>query len=177
VAILTALALRPLTHDRLGWLLSYQYVDRDGTFATVGPARTTVGWHQLLSTDGYVRPASWLEVHGKLAWQRNEGPASSLSTDTYLWQGRAQFAMSRFFDAAFEERYLYQPASDSHRNGTAAEMGYWPIADIRLALGFNFKDTRDPFGRDLQGRDKGAYFTLSTKLSHIFDLFGSRPRE
>ena len=45
------------------------------------------------------------------------------------------------------------------------EMGFWPLADIRIAVGYNFRDTRDPLGRDLQGRDKGVYLTLSTKLS------------
>ena len=83
--------------------------------------------------------------------------------------------MSRWIDGAIEERYIWQPASDSHRNGTALEIGFWPIADARVALGYNFQDTRDPYGRDLQGRDKGVYLTLSTKLSHLFDLFGSKP--
>ena len=69
------------------------------------------------------------------------------------------------FDGAIEERYIYQPASDSHRDGTAMEVGFWPLADARIAVGYNFHDTRDPYGRDLQGRDKGVYLTLSTKLS------------
>jgi hypothetical protein len=30
-------------------------------------------------------------------------------------------------------------------------------------------------GRDLQGRDKGFYLTISTKLSPLFDLMGSTP--
>jgi len=59
--------------------------------------------------------------------------------------------------------------------GTAAEVGFWPIADLRLAGGYHFQDTRDPNGRDLQGRDKGVYATLSTKLSRIFNLLGSAP--
>ncbi len=165
--------MRPATNDRLGWLLSYQYVDRDVPLQTVAPGRSSSGWRHLFSTDGYAQPLQWLELHGKFAWQRSE--VIDLRTDTYLWQARGQFALSRFVDAAIEERYLYQPASSSHREGTAMEIGFWPLADIRIAVGYNFRDTRDPFGRDLQGRDKGAYLTLSTKLSRLFDLIGSRP--
>jgi hypothetical protein len=64
---------------------------------------------------------------------------------------------------------------DSSRSTVAAELGFWPIADLRLGLGYNFRDTTDPFGRDRQGRPRGAYVTLSTKLAHLFDLLGSTP--
>ena len=36
-AFLAALALRPLTNDRVGWLLSYQYVDGGASLPTVAP--------------------------------------------------------------------------------------------------------------------------------------------
>jgi uncharacterized repeat protein (TIGR01451 family) len=174
-AFMAALALRPSTNDRLGWLLSYQFVDRGLLLLpTVAPGNSTTGWRHLLSTDGYVQPLQMLELHGKFTWQQTDD-LLGLSTDTYLWQGRAQVMLSKRFDGAIEQRYIWQPVTDSHRNGTALEVGFWPIADARVALGYNFHDTRDPYGRDLQGRDKGVYVTLSTKLSYLFDLFGSRP--
>ena len=64
--------------------------------------------------------------------------------------------LSKRFDGALEQRYIWQPTTDSHRNGTALEIGFWPIADARVAVGYNFNDSRDPYGRDLQGRDKGV---------------------
>jgi hypothetical protein len=173
VAVLTAVAVRPATNDRVGWLLSYQFIDRDLASPVVAPGRASGDWRHLLSTDGYAQPLQWLQIHAKFAWQRTD--AIVLTTDTYLSQLRVQTAISRWADAAFEERYLNQPASDSHREGTALEVGFWPMADFRVAVGYNFRDTRDPLGRDSQGRDKGAYLTLSTKLSKLFDLFGSRP--
>jgi hypothetical protein len=174
IAALAAFAVRPAGHDRIGWLLSYQFADVNRTRQTVAPGRVVLGWRHLLSTDGYVQPVSWLTLHGKFAWQRSEN-AGLLVTDTYLTQARVQFAITRHVDAAFEERYLHQPASSSHREGTALEVGVWPLADFRIAVGYNFRDTQDPLGRDLQGRDRGVYLTLSTKLSRLFDLFGSEP--
>jgi hypothetical protein len=174
LAALAAFAIRPAGHDRVGWLLSYQYADAGRTRQTVAPGRLVLGWRHLLSTDAYGQPVSWLTLHGKFAWQRSENDGV-LVTDTYLAQGRLQMAISRYVDAAFEERYLHQPASRSHREGTAFEIGAWPVADFRIAVGYNFRDTRDPSGRDLQGRDRGVYLTLSTKLSRLFDLFGNRP--
>ena len=174
VSALAALALRPASNDRVGWLLSYQFVNRDASLPTVAPGRSTTTWRHLASTDGYVQPLKWLQLHGKFAWQRTD-VISGISTDTYLSQGRLQIALSRFVDAAIEDRYIYQPESDSSRQGLAAEIGFWPLADIRAAVGYNVYDTRDPLGRDLQGRDQGVYVTLSTKLSHLFNLFGSRP--
>jgi hypothetical protein len=118
MAFIAATAVRPATNDKLGWLLSYQYVNRDLGLLAVAPGRTTAGWRHLLSTDGYVQPVGWLQLHAKLAWQRTDailGP----STDTYLSQGRVQMALGRFVDTAIETRYIDQPTSQSHRTGTA----------------------------------------------------------
>jgi hypothetical protein len=155
-------------------LFSYQYFDRDGTLQAFGAVRAGSAWRHRLSTDGYVQPLRRLELFGKFAWE--EAPLSgSDAVDTYLGQARAQFTLFRFVDAAIEQRYIRQPVTDSSRSSAGTEIGVWPIADLRLALGYHFQDTRDPFGRDLQGSDKGIYATISTKLSRIFNLMGTAP--
>jgi hypothetical protein len=94
---------------------------------------------------------------------------------TYLVQGRGQVTLHRLVDAAFEARYLRQQVTDSSRRGSGLEIGIWPVPDLRAALGYSFEDTRDPAGRDLEGRARGFYVTLSTKLSRLFNLMGSTP--
>ena len=170
--MMLAFAVRPATNDHLGWLMSYQFLNRDNSTTVTVPGLSVLTWRHLLSTDGYFQPVRRLEFHGKGTWQRSEAPAG-FATDTYLTQGRVQLSFSRWVDSAFEERYIWQPQSDSHRTGSGAEVGFWPLADFRLALGYSFQDTRDPYGRDSQGRAKGAYFTISTKLSRLFDLLGT----
>jgi uncharacterized repeat protein (TIGR01451 family) len=174
VGVLGALALRPLSHDRLGLLLSYQYYDRDGRLQTFGPATTASAWRHRGTADGYVQPLRRLIVHGKVGWEQVPS-AGREPVNTYLGQGRVQITLLRFLDAAVEERYIRQPASDSSRRSTGAEIGVWPIADLRVAIGYHFQDTRDPYGRDLQGSDAGIYAAVSTKLSRLFNLLGSAP--
>jgi hypothetical protein len=172
--VLGGLALRPTGGDAVGVLLSYRL--QDSTHPLV--LFDAISVHQRasrLSTDGYWRPLGWLELYGKGGWQRLDVPLSALVTDTYLAQGRVQVSFSRWVDAALENRYLAQPITDSSRSTLAAEIGIWPIADFRVGFGYNFRDTTDPFHRDEQGRPQGFYFTLSTKLAHLFDLLGSAP--
>jgi hypothetical protein len=173
VSVLTALAVRPITNERAGLLLSYQYVDRDLPIQAFGQSRNALEWRHRLSTDGYVQPLRRLDLHGKFAWQR----ANDLdqSAGTYLGQARARIVLHRFVDAAIEERYIWQPFTDTSRRGSAAEIGFWPAADLRAAVGYSFDDSRDPLGRDLEGRARGVYVTLSTKLSRLFNLLGSTP--
>ena len=148
-------------------------VDRDQSGLPVAVPRDTLGWRQGLSTDGYVSPLRRLELHGKMAWLQADGVAPFVNT--YLVQGRAQVTIQRFVDAALESRYIREPSTHTSRRGTSAEAGFWPAPDFRVALGYSFDDTRDPFGRDREGRDQGVYLTLSTKLSRLFDLMGSKP--
>ncbi|HEY7290045.1 MAG TPA: DUF11 domain-containing protein [Vicinamibacterales bacterium] len=174
VSFLGALALRPLNNDRTGVLLSYQYFDRDATLPTFGPTTAAAAWRHRLSTDGYVRPLRRLELYGKLGWEQDQ-PTIGDVVNTFLGQGRLQFTISRWIDAAFEERVIWQRSTDSDRSSAGTEIGFWPIADLRLALGYHFQDTRDPYGRDLQGSARGIYGTVSTKLSRLFNLMGSTP--
>jgi hypothetical protein len=172
--VLGGLALRPTGGDAVGLLLSYRLDDSTSPL----PLFDALSVHQRasrVSTDAYWRPVGWLELYGKSGWQRVSVPLSLLVTDTYLVQGRMQVSISRWVDAALENRYIAQPVTDSSRSTVALELGLWPIADLRVGFGYNFRDTTDPFNRDQQGRPKGAYFTLSTKLARLFDLLGSAP--
>jgi len=46
------------------------------------------------------------------------------------------------------------------------------FADVRFAVGYNFTTATEPDGI-LLVRPRGFYFTISTKLSNLFDLFGT----
>jgi uncharacterized repeat protein (TIGR01451 family) len=168
------LAVRPVGSDAAGLLLSYQRTDLARNQLFVVPTRIA-DRHSSLSTDGYWRPISWLELYGKGAWQEITLPLTGQRTNTYLGQGRLQVALNRWIDMAVEQRWLHQRDTDTTRNTAAMEVGVWPIADLRLGVGFNFRDTTDPFGRDRQGRSQGVYMTISSKLAHLFDLLGSTP--
>ena len=47
------------------------------------------------------------------------------------------------------------------------------FSDIRLAVGYNFTTANEPGDSLLLTTPRGFYFTISTKLSNLFDLFGT----
>jgi hypothetical protein len=55
-----------------------------------------------------------------------------------------------------------------------AEVGYWLLPDLRVGAGYNFTGVREPLGNLAAGPSKsGFYFTFSSKLSNLFNLFGN----
>ena len=56
---------------------------------------------------------------------------------------------------------------------SAAEVGYWLTKDLRVGTGYRFAG-REALWRGA-GNDvkRGVYFTISTKISNLFDLFGT----
>lgn len=169
-----ALAYRPLTSDRAGVLVSFTHrsLAQDG-FNGVAPTRDRL---DSLSTDGYFQATDRLELYGRLALRFNANGQADLpfvSTFTYLTQGRAQYRLTSRVDWAAEMRRLTQPSSGTHRSSYGMEMGFWALPDLRVGLGYNFNVTGEPFGVTALPTRRGFYFTLSSKLSNLFDLFGT----
>jgi hypothetical protein len=97
-----------------------------------------------------------------------------VSTLTYLTQGRVQYRLTRRLDWAGEARLLFQPSSETWRSSYGTELGFWVIPDLRLGLGYNFANSGEPAGsRGTLGARRGFYFAISSKLSNLFDLFGT----
>ena len=44
---------------------------------------------------------------------------------------------------------------------------------MRLGVGYNFTAAKEPAGSQLLPTRRGFYFTISSKLSNLFDLFGT----
>jgi hypothetical protein len=75
-------------------------------------------------------------------------------------------------DWAVETRLLFQPSSNTMRSVYATEAGFWVLPDMRLGIGYNLTAAKEPAGGVLPTR-RGFYFTISSKLSNLFDLFGT----
>ena len=171
---MAALALRPLESDRVGLLFSYNHKSLmlDGTNG-LEPTRDRL---DSLSTDGYYQMTKALELYGRFALRFNANGQSDLafvSTLSYLAQARAQYRLNARLDWAGEARFLVQPSSGTSRTVYGTELGYWLMPDLRLGLGYNFSITGEPAGSRLIPARRGFYFTISSKLSNLFDLFGT----
>ena len=170
-----AIAYRPTESDRYGLLFSYRHrsLMQDGING-VAPTRQRA---DVLSTDGYYQATDNLELYGRFALKISaDGDARLVyvSTFTYMAQGRAQYRLGRYFDLAGEMRYMIQPASGSRSSSTGAEIGFWATPDLRLGGGYNFSSSFDaPGSQTFNNARRGFYFTISSKLFNLFDLFGT----
>jgi hypothetical protein len=169
-----ALAIRPLKSDRVGLLFSYTHrslMQSDVTRKEVTSDRT-----DSVSADGYNQVTKRLEVYGRFALRFNangQPQVPFVSILTFLTQARAQYLLTERFDVAFETRLLFQPSSGTRRSVYATEAGFWVLPDLRLGGGYNFTAAKEPAeARGLPTR-RGFYFTISSKLSNLFDLFGT----
>lgn len=170
---MAALAIRPISSDRSGLLFSYTHRSMTQSLNALTPTRDR---SDSLSTDGYHQLTNRLELYGRVAMRFGANGQPELpyvSTLSFMTQARAQYLLARRFDWAVETRLLFQPSSGTSRSTYATELGYWLLPDLRLAGGYNFTAAKEPKGSALLPGRRGFYFTISSKLSNLFDLFGT----
>ena len=171
---LAALAFRPLKSDRAGLLFSFNHraISQSGTTG-LAASRDRL---DTIATDGYYQATNRLELYGRFAlrFAANGEPALPfVSTLTYLAQARAQYRLTSRVDWAGETRLILQPSSRTSRSVYGTELGFWVMPDLRLGLGYNFTRAGEPGLDNSMPRKQGFYFTISSKLSSLFDLFGT----
>ncbi|HEX5708386.1 MAG TPA: hypothetical protein VFX96_13870 [Pyrinomonadaceae bacterium] len=172
-----ALAWRPLHTDRVGLLFSYtrRAVEQEGVEGKEGTRDAA----DVLSSDAYFQATRDLELYGRFALKFSDTGTPDLarvSSLTYLMQGRAAYRVGRYFDLAAETRQLFGVSTGTRRTSYGAEVGYWVLPDLRLGGGYNWTAAREPIVDTFVRGRSGFYFTISSKLSNLFDLFGT-PRE
>ena len=169
-----ALAWRPLHTDRVGLLFSYtrRQLSQEG----LDGAASTYDRADVLSSDAFYQLTKNVELYGRFALRFSDNGSAELvrvSSLAYLAQGRASYRLGRYFDLAAETRMLFAPSSATRRNSFGTELGYWVLPDLRLGGGYNWTRAVEPAGGASIGGRRGFYFTISSKLSNLFDLFGT----
>ncbi|MEA2206224.1 MAG: hypothetical protein QOE77_3000 [Blastocatellia bacterium] len=170
---MAAVAIRPATSDRMGLLFSYTRRARELSGTTnLGATRDRL---DSLTTDAFFQLTQRLELSGRLAARLNsdQQQQTPVATLTYLTQGRMQYRFAKQFDLAAEMRALIQANSGTAKKSYAGELGFWPLPDLRLGAGYNFALATEPQGNIIGGTRRGFYFNISTKLSNLFNLFGT----
>jgi uncharacterized repeat protein (TIGR01451 family) len=169
-----ALAWRPLHRDSVGLLFSY--TRRDLSQQNGAGQGETRDRSDTLSTDGYYQATRNVELYGRFALKFGDTSSLGLarvSTLTYMTQGRAVYRLGRYVDVAGEGRWLAQPASSTARASFGSEVGFWVLPDLRAGGGYNWTGASEPGAFGLSPARRGFYFTISSKLSNLFDLFGT----
>ncbi|HQU82246.1 MAG TPA: SdrD B-like domain-containing protein [Pyrinomonadaceae bacterium] len=174
-----ATAFRPLRSDRYAFLFSYNQreISQDGQTVNGVQQDALRDRYHTLSYDEFVQVSDGLEVYGRFALRFNGNGNNSTeyaSALTMLGQLRAQQKFGKFFDLAGEGRWLNQPSSATFRRSFGTEFGVWALPDLRFGVGYNFTDrvyANDTYQNNRFQR--GTYFTITTKLSNLFNLFGT----
>jgi hypothetical protein len=171
---LAALAIRPLKTDRAGLLFSFNHRSLEQSILDGAPA--TRDRLNTAAADGYYQATKRLELYGRFALRFAANGREDLpfvSTLTYLSQARVQYRLTTRFDWAAEARLIWQPSSQTQRSTYGTELGFWALPDLRLGLGYNFNAANEPAGVSPLPTRRGFYFAISSKLSSLFDLFGT----
>jgi uncharacterized repeat protein (TIGR01451 family) len=175
----SAVAYRPIDSDKYALLFSYNQRSMMQTGADINgiAQKATRDRSDSLSSDGLYQVNEGLELYGRFALRFNgNGNNSTVYTSalTYLAQVRAQQRINNYLDFAVQGRWLAQPVTGTRRMSAGTEVGYWLLPDLRLGAGYNFTDVRESQGIFAVKPERGGfYFTISSKLSNIFDLFGT----
>ncbi|MCU1267074.1 MAG: hypothetical protein JWM21_3392 [Acidobacteria bacterium] len=171
---LAALAIRPLDSDRAGLLFSFNH--RSLEQSSVAGLAATRDRLDTAATDGYYQATKRLELYGRVALRLTANGQPTLpfvSTITYLTQARAQYRLTSRLDWAAETRVILQRASQTQRSVYGTELGFWALPDLRAGIGYNFTRAGEPGLNTGIPQKQGVYFTISSKLSNLFDLFGT----
>jgi hypothetical protein len=169
-----ALAWRPLHRDSVGLLFSY--TRRDLSQQNGAGQGETRDRSDTLSSDGYYQATRNVELYGRFALKFGDTNSLGLArvlTLTYMSQGRAVYRLGRYVDVAGEGRWLAQPASRTARASFGSELGFWVMPDLRLGGGYNWTGASEPGNFGMGAARRGFYFTISSKLSNLFDVFGT----
>ena len=90
-----------------------------------------------------------------------------------MTQGRALYELGGAWDVALEGQWKYQPSTFSRQTAAAGELGYWLTPDFRIGGGYRFAGTDQRSRADGPELKRGFYFSFTSKLSNLFDLFGT----
>jgi len=180
---LAAVAVRPRKSDRGGLPFSYNLNAYDRNLKApdgkADPASFTLSRESAhtFSADGFFQVLKNLELYGRAAYRRSSSGGAAgmptVTTGTLLFQSRLQYRFSRSFDAAVEGRWMDQRASATRRTSSGAEIGYWPLPDLRLGVGYNFTGGVNQLAVPGAPVRRGFYCSITTKLSRLFNLFGT----
>ncbi len=175
-----AAAYRPLSSDKYAMLFSYNRRSnmQDGTIVNDIRQSAVRDRSDSLSADGLYQVNSNTELYGRFALRFNGNGNTTnayASAMTMLGQVRVQERLSNNFDAALEGRWLAQANSGTFRRSAGAEIGFWATPDVRFGLGYNFTQTgaANPSATGERQFRGGVYFTITTKLANLFNLFGT----
>ncbi len=165
-------AYRPQDSDEINALAKMAYVsDRNSQIAT--PIRQD---RYIFSVHSYWQIEKHIGLASRFATRfvRDDDATfdEGVSTQTYFFQSRAEYAYTNEISGILDARYIYMSPTSEGAFGLAAEVDYLVYQNIQLGVGYILKNYSDADFGFLDYQYHNLYFALHAKFSE--DIFNWR---
>jgi uncharacterized repeat protein (TIGR01451 family) len=159
---LIGLAYRPVSSDKLNFLVKLQGLKGDGALAAGSPlARSYLG---ILEAN--YEPAPRLHLLGRLATKESRDliEGESYSSRAWLTEARGLVDIGQRYNAGITARVMEQVTTGSRVTGLGLEGGYRLVRDTWLVGGYNFTGLSEADFGDGDRRNAGPFFAVRFKF-------------
>lgn len=165
-------AYRPEGSDQINVLAKLAYVsDRNSQIAV--PERQD---RYILSAHSYWQVNPRIGVGSRFAtryvWDQDTAFDEDITTQTYFFQSRGEFAWNLKLSSILDARYIYLHPLGEGTFGLATEVDYLVYKNLQFGVGYILKNYSDPDFAFLDYQYHNLYFTLHAKFSE--DIFNWR---
>ncbi len=160
-------AYRDYDSNQLDMLAKLEYRLDDNNTGDDTYQRDTIIW----SWNGNYHPTRPLTLSGRYAGKFTEFDADGISSDNtaHALYGRGLYDVSERWDVGLQAGTYWNEQADDLAYMLGAEVGYSPMTNLWLSLGYNFMGFEDEDIAYDDTTQKGAYFRLRFKFDE--DLF------
>ncbi|WP_435978698.1 hypothetical protein [Psychrobacter sp. DM4] len=155
-------AYRDLNSNQLDMLAKLEYRLDDNNTGDDTYRRDTTIW----SWNGNYHPTRPLTLSGRYAGKYTEYEADSISSDNtaHAVYGRGLYDLSERWDVGLQAGTYWNDQADDLSYMLGAEVGYSPMTNLWLSLGYNFMGFEDDDIAYDDSTQQGAYFRLRFKF-------------
>ena len=166
------LAYRPEGSDKINVLAKMAYVsDRNSQIAVpIRQDRYIISAHSYYQYDPKLGIASRFAT--RFVLDEDATFDESISTQTYFFQSRAEYAYTNEISGILDARYIHMAPMGEGAFGLAAEVDYLVYQNIQLGVGYILKNYSDRDFGFLNYQYHNLYFALHAKFSE--DIFNWR---
>jgi hypothetical protein len=165
-------AYRPQDSDQINALAKMAYVsDRNSQIAIpIRQDRYIFSVHSYWQIDNKIGLASRFAT--RFVLDDDAAFDESVSTQTYFFQSRAEYAYTNELSGILDARFIYMSPTSESAFGLAAEVDYLVYQNIQLGVGYILKNYSDADFSFLDYQYHNLYFALHAKFSE--DIFNWR---
>lgn len=166
------IAYRPEQSDRFNALAKVAYVSDRNTHISI-PQRQD---RYIVSAHAYYQVNHQLGIGSRFAmryvWDQDAAFEDDISTHTYLFQSRAEYAWNLKMSSIVDMRYIHMAPLGEGHFGMATELDYLVLKNVQFGVGYILKNYSDPDFSFLDYQYHNLYFALHAKFSE--DIFNWR---